>query len=251
MTADFRNLAIRQLKDYRDNNPGTCFEDSNFILDVNSAYKLQDTVTELRVSQGEEVIGYKVGYTGSGTLRQFGMEGPIRGTIFASEILNNGAELDFSSFTNLAIEGEMAVRIGAKGEIASAFPIIELHNFVFRAPLKTLPELIANNGLNAGIVRPDLSWQKSTQYIEQSAQLSVKINSKIIATGDLWPLPNGATDSVEWLKTNLKDWNHSLLSDHIVLTGTPLGLYPVHPSDRIAVSINEEEIVGCTVSTPH
>jgi hypothetical protein len=46
----------------------------------------------------------------------------------------------------------MAVRIGPDGEIEAAFPVIELHHFVFRGPRKTLPELVANNGINAGAV---------------------------------------------------------------------------------------------------
>ena len=248
MIRDIKKLAIRQLSDYRNKTPGTCFDDLDFILDMDSAYELQNTVADIRVTEGEVIIGYKVGCTGSGTTRQFGMKGPIRGTLFGSELLKNGAELDFNAFTNLAIEGEMAVKIGDNGEIISAFPIIELHNFVFRAPIKTLPELIANNGLNAGVVCPDLIWQKSARYISQSAQLSVKINSEVIAVGDLWSLPQGPSGSIEWLENNLKNWNRSILPGNIILTGTSLGLYPVQPGDKIDISINKETTVSCTVS---
>ena len=248
MISDMKKLALQQLSDYRNNTPGTCFEDLDFILDMNSAYELQDTVTDLRVTEGEDIIGYKVGCTGSGTIGQFGMKGPIRGTLFGSELLRNKAELDFNLFNSLAIEGEMAVKIGANGEITSAFPVIELHNFVFRAPIKTLPELIANNGFNAGVVYPNLTWQKSTRYINQSAQLSVKINSQVIAVGDLWPLPQGPSGSIEWLEDNLKNSNHSIFSGNIILTGTSLGLYPVQPGDKIDVSINNQTAVSCKVS---
>ena len=248
MISDMKKLALQQLSDYRNNNPGTCFEDLDFILDMNSAYELQDTVTDLRVTEGEDIIGYKVGCTGSGTIGQFGMKGPIRGTLFGSELLRNKAELDFNLFNNLAIEGEMAVKTGVNGEVTSAFPVIELHNFVFRAPIKTLPELIANNGFNAGVVCPNLTWQKSTRYINQSAQLSVKINSEVIAVGDLWPLPQGPSGSIEWLEDNLKNSNHSIFSGNIILTGTSLGLYPVQPGDKIDVSINNETAVSCKVS---
>ena len=165
MIINLRKLAPKQLSDYRNNNPGTCFNDLDFILNMDSAYELQDAVTDLRVAEGEDIIGYKVGCTGSGTTGQLGMIGAIRGTLFDSELRRNESELDFNLFTNLAIEGEMAVKIGANGGIKSAFPVIELHNFVFRAPIKTLPELIANNGFNAGVVWPDLIWQKSTRYI--------------------------------------------------------------------------------------
>ena len=131
MIRDIRKLALQQLSDYQNNNPGKCFDDLDFILDMNFAYELQDTVTDLRVTEGEDIIGYKVGCTGSGTTGQFGMQGPIRGTLFGSELLRNESELDFNLLTNLSIEGEMAVTIGANGETISAFPVIELHNFIF------------------------------------------------------------------------------------------------------------------------
>ena len=83
-------LAKRQLRDYRSFNPGTCFADPEFSIDAKTAYYLQDTVTQLRVGYGESVIGYKVGCTGPGTTAQFGMDGPIRGTLFAEEVLQTG-----------------------------------------------------------------------------------------------------------------------------------------------------------------
>ena len=38
---------------------------------------------------------------------------------------------DFDDFAGLAVEGEMAVRIASDGSITAAFPVIELHHFVF------------------------------------------------------------------------------------------------------------------------
>ena len=70
-----------------------------------------------------------------------------------------------NEFANLAIEGEMAARIGADGTISAVFPVIELHHFVFRGARKTLPELVANNGLNGGIVLPTEDWLLSQAYI--------------------------------------------------------------------------------------
>ena len=61
MSRDIQKLASRQLYDYRTNNPGSRFKDPEFILDMSDAYELQATVTELRVAEGENIIGYKVG----------------------------------------------------------------------------------------------------------------------------------------------------------------------------------------------
>jgi hypothetical protein len=78
------------------------------------------------------------------------MSGPIHGRLFRSELRASGDILEYGGYANLAIEGEMAVRIDANGAIVAAFPVIELHHFVFRSSPKTLIELVANNGINAG-----------------------------------------------------------------------------------------------------
>jgi 2-keto-4-pentenoate hydratase len=136
---DIPALAERQLRDYRNANPGTGFADPEFRIDVNTAYHLQNAVTEMRVGDGESVIGYKVGYTGPRITAKFGMDGPIRGTLFGDEVLKNGSSLNQKIFCKLAVEGEIAIRIGSNGDMESAFPVIELHNFIFRAEKKRCP----------------------------------------------------------------------------------------------------------------
>ena len=121
------DLAKQQLRDYRSINPGTLFQEGAVKLNIVDAYALQDAVTRLRTMDHERVIGFKVGCTGPGTTKLFGIEGPIRGTLFENEVQPNGASLDSSSFFNLAVEAEMAIEIGTNNNISAVFPIIELH----------------------------------------------------------------------------------------------------------------------------
>ncbi len=241
-------LADRQWRDYRAREPGTCFADTGFVLDLPQAYDLQQAVSALRVAAGDRVIGYKVGCTGPGTVAQFGIEGPIRGYLYESEIRHTGDELDMAAFAHLAIEGEMALRIGDDGQIAAAFPVIELHHFVFRAPRKTLAELVANNGLNAGIVLPEEAWLSSRTYLAKDALLSVRVNGSVLGSGDLWPLPGGPLASLGWLRRHLAEFTLTLVPGQIVLAGTPLDLYLVESGDHIAVFIDDELVTQCSVA---
>jgi 2-keto-4-pentenoate hydratase len=243
-----QELADRQWRDYCARQPGTCFADPDFDLSLAAAYELQDAVAELRISAGDRLIGYKVGCTGPGTVQQFGMQGPIRGCLFESEIRPHGDTLNFGDFASLAIEGEMAVRIALDGTIAAAFPIIELHHFVFRGPRKTLPELVANNGLTGGIVLPHDGLLSSREFIGGTGTLSVRINSRLVASGELWPLSGGADSSLQWLQRHLADTRRDLLPQQIVLTGTPLGLYPVRRGDQVAVFVNHDIGAQCWVA---
>jgi 2-keto-4-pentenoate hydratase len=120
----------------------------------------------------------------------------------------------------------MALRVGDDGGIAAAFPVIELRSFVFRAPRKTLSELVANNGLNAGVVLPDDAWLSAPLYPTREATLSVRINGCLYGSSGLWPLPNGPAASLEWLQRNLACSGLRLEPDDIVLAGTPLAPAP-------------------------
>jgi 2-keto-4-pentenoate hydratase len=245
---DIESLARRHLQDYLARQPGTCFGDPDFRLDLEPAYALQAEVTKLRVAAGDRVIGYKVGCTGAGTVSQFGMAGPIRGCLFDSEIQEDHAELAADAFAALAIEGEMALRLGADGAIAAAFPVIELHHFVFRGGQKTLAELVANNGLNGGIVMPDAQWQSSQSYIKKPGTLGIHINGQQIGLGDLWPMAGGPAASLDWLSAHLGNAGQRLQPGQIILAGTPLGLYPVQPGDRITVLVDGQVGVRCSVT---
>ena len=168
-----------QWKDYQSNTPGTFFAKNKNELSVEDAYSIQLEYAKLRCIDGDIISGYKVGCTGQGVVEQFGFSGPIFGHIFQSEINISGKELIYNNFTNLAIEGEMAVYVGENLEIISAFPVIELHNFLFRAKKKSLSELISNNAINAGIVICNKSNFKPINDWSNYQSLSVKINNKI------------------------------------------------------------------------
>ena len=142
----------RQWHDYRSRTPGTYFGEGHEALSLDRAYAVQIEVARLRCEMGDTVAGYKVGCIGPGVVEQFGMSGPIHARLFRSELRACGDTLNYDAYVNSAIEGEMAVRIGPDGTIATAFPVIELHHFVFRGSPKTLAELVANNGINAGAV---------------------------------------------------------------------------------------------------
>jgi hypothetical protein len=94
-------------------------------------------------------------------------------------------------FCQLAVEGEIAIRIGSNGDIESASPVIELHNFIFRAEKKTLSKLIGNNGFNAGTVFPDFKYQQSKKILSRIASLAIEINDVELGIDSLWPKEDG------------------------------------------------------------
>jgi 2-keto-4-pentenoate hydratase len=140
----------------------------------------------------------------------------------------------------------MAMRIASNGGISAMFPVIELHHFVFRAPRKTLAELVANNGINAGAIVPDRLETVTPGAWTEAQKLSVAINGRTIDSGPLWAMPGGANESVAWLRAELDRFGEVLKPGDLVLTGTPLGLPPVQAGDHVSVSIDGRICVDCS-----
>jgi 2-keto-4-pentenoate hydratase len=165
--------------------------------------------------------------------------------LFRSEIHSSGKTLRHQAYANPAIEGEMALRIGVDGGIAAAFPVIELHQFVFRAPRKTLAELVANNGINAGAVIPEHFEAASLEDWANACTLSISVNGVSVETGALWAMACGAPEALERLRGDLRRFGEALKPEDLVLAGTPLGLHPVQGGDHVVVSIDGKDCVDC------
>ncbi|MDP9474986.1 MAG: fumarylacetoacetate hydrolase family protein [Actinomycetota bacterium] len=248
MNLSVRGLAARQLADYRACTPGTFFaEEDHPRLSLEDAYAIQGEVARLRAAEGELVAGYKVGCTGPNVREQFGMDGPVRGFLYETELYPSGAKLSYASYANLAIEGELAVRLGDDAEIARVFPVIELHNYVFRSKSPNLQELIANNGLHAGVVLPDTEGVQWCGEEPLDGALRVEINGRTVEEGPMSGVPGGPAGSMEWLRRHLAAYGLALRPQQLVLTGTPLGLIPIRPGDSVRVTAEGLGSVEATV----
>jgi 2-keto-4-pentenoate hydratase len=171
------DLAARQLRDYLQGTPGTYFAEDHPPLTLEEAYGVQAEMARLRCAAGDSLSGYKIGCVGPKIKEAFGISGPIRGILYKSELPPSGSTISISKHLCLAIEGEMAVRIGAESQVLCAFPVIELHNFCFRAEVKSLAELVANNGRNAGVILPQQVEMSVHSLKDRSTKLQVSINN--------------------------------------------------------------------------
>ena len=228
-------IARRQLADYDAHEPGRIFEDPAFTLTLAAAYEVQRQVAALRAARGEAIAGYKIGCTSEATQRQLGIERPVFGHLFATGLYRSGVALDAGEFCRLAVEGEFAVRIGADLSIVSAFPVIELHNHVFRGAVRTPQELIANNAIHAGVVLPAAGIPSPDAAELVRGAISVFRNGKLLGTASGAVIPGGPLESVVRVAEHLASFGAALEPGQIVLTGSPLPLYPVRPGDHVVV----------------
>jgi 2-keto-4-pentenoate hydratase len=258
---DIEELAKRQLSDYDRHRPGGLFAGYSVPMTVDDAYALQLAVARLRVQRGEPVAGYKVGCISLGVQEQLGLDRPVFGLVFGTEIHNSGVVLNPDDFDGLAVEGEFAVRIARDvpdenwlrshpdEAISSGFAVIELHNYAFRNTPHNAQELIGNNAIHAGVVLPLSEPPLNNPSALSDASIRVSRNGTALGTADGRVLPEGPFGSVVRLARHLAKFGQFLRRGQIILTGSPLPLYPVADGERIEVSCDGSGTVVALISS--
>jgi 2-keto-4-pentenoate hydratase len=212
------------------------------------------------VQRGEPVAGYKVGCISAVMQAQLGLDRPVFGVVFETEIRSSGVVLNPREFDSLAIEGEFAVRIARDipdadwlsshpdEALSSAFAVIELHNYVFRNTPNNAQELIGNNAIHAGAVLPLTEPPLSHPSALLDASIQVSRNGVVLGVADGSALPEGPFSSVVRLAGHLARIGRVLQRGQIVLTGSPLPLYRVTAGERIEVSCDRSSTVVAFIS---
>jgi 2-keto-4-pentenoate hydratase len=250
---ELQRLAIGALADYDGRTPGRLFA-GPVNLTTAEAYMLQAEIARLREERGETVIGYKLGCTSKPIQAQLGIQEPIFARLFESGRLESGARLSSADFANLAIEGELAVRLGSdlpgpfpaeqacRDAIESIFPVIELHHYALRSDPPRVQELIVSNGMHAGFIvagRPHGGPQARVQ------RMRILINDQPVdGTTSPWTMGDPIA-SVRWLAARLAEHGLGLLRGQVILTGSPMRLLPVAAGGRVVVEAPPLE--GCSV----
>jgi 2-keto-4-pentenoate hydratase len=246
--AEVQRVAVRMLADYDAGRPNEIFaERGTDWLTLDDAYAVQHVVATLRRGRGEHYLGYKVGCVSATIQKQFGLRQPVRGYVWNSEAHRSGCHLTHTRFANLAIEGEIAVRLrrDVPADIANDddladyvecwFPIIELHNHTFRGYPPTQQELVAGNTMHAGFVAP-LSPVSNHVVALAHAEIRVEVDGDLVEAttpGVLWA-GRGPLGSVRWLASSLP--KETLKAGDIVATGSPGRLISVTAGQSVSVT---------------
>ena len=210
---DLPELARRMLADYDARTPGRLVGEP---LDLTTcqAYAVQAEVARLRQRRGEKVIGYKVGCTSRPIQLQLGVNEPIFGRLFDTECHPRECISISARYANLAIEGEMAVRLSKDlpGEcvaaeeireaIAEVFPVIELHHYVLPGAWPHGQWLIASNGMHAGLVLAEADTPCSG-LARRTHSLGVWINEIVVGAVEDSASLVSPIESLRWLAGRL------------------------------------------------
>jgi len=220
------SIAHRMLNDYDNTTPGTVFTEG-LRLEVSDAWRVQKAVSGLREKRGEKAIGYKVGCISPGNQQMMGLTHPVWGRLWDGEIHNDGAKLNKSDYSNIALEAEFGVTFrtdidanasteSITASVDALYPVLEMHNMMLRGEQPYGHELIANNALHCGVIK-GAPIREPASTIQTDMQLAY--DGETVDSWDKLVWPVDILAAVHWLAQRLGADGTVLKKGELILTG--------------------------------
>ncbi len=232
------------LEDYDAKNPSQIFKNKVKISNEDALH-IQNKVTELRVSRGEEIIGYKIGCISKDTQKKMDLSHPAKGTLWKHELHQNGVELNKKDYSNPAMEAEFGVILNRDinpdlvsfdyilESVQSIYPLIEIHNLVFNGNEPHGAELLANNAIHAGVI---LGQGHKVPIDNKITDLRLVYDSEEV---DKWidkKWPFDMLGEIGWLVKDKAKTNNILKKNDLILTGAYGFPVPINEKKLIEVA---------------
>ena len=80
-------------------------------LSLDQAYQIQDLSIQQRLARGEELLGYKLGFTSKAKMEQMGVHEIIWGRLTSKMDISKSKQLDLSQFIHPRVEPEIAFKL--------------------------------------------------------------------------------------------------------------------------------------------
>lgn len=224
-------------------------------LTLEQAYAIQRALEQALVARGEQVIGWKVGFT-SPTLQQtYGVSEPVFGFMLGSGVFSSGAAVPFSRFVGLAVEVETAFRMetdlagpgvtaaSALAAVEGAMPSFELIDF--RISGKPQGAAVVADGVysNAIVLGRPLSPAAGFDLAQEG--IAFEQNGQVVATATAGEVMGSPLNSLAWLANSLGNMGRGLRAGDVVLTGSISKVLRPKAGDSIRASFTRLGSVSC------
>jgi 2-oxo-3-hexenedioate decarboxylase len=199
-------------------------------LTLDQAYEIQSDWIKLRVTRGEKLIGYKMGFTSKAKMEQMGLHSPIHGELTDLMQIKDGGTFSLKNAIHPKIEPEIAfVTKTDLGGHSTREEIIEGLAFV-KAGLEildsryegfkyfSLPDVVADNG-SAHSFAVSHEGQKLSGLDLSNLQMSLAINGHVVHSARSDAILGNPVESVIELCKMLGARSRIIKAGSVILAG--------------------------------
>lgn len=227
-------------------------------LSINDAYLIQQELIYLKLNEGHQIIGPKMGLTSEAKMKQMNVDNPIYGYVFDYMVLSDGEEISMQELIHPKVEPEIAFILNKdlEGPGITGAQVLQATEFVFPA-LEiidsryenfnfTLPDVIADNTSAARVVFGS-DIRKPDDLELDLVGTTLAINGRIKSLGAGAAVLGHPAYSVAHLANMLAAKGETLKAGEPILTGAVTEAIMLSAGDYVSVKFGGLGEVSCFV----
>ncbi len=226
--------------------------------DIESAYQIQNLITEKKIADGAKVIGKKIGLTSFVVQKQLGVDEPDFGILTDTMQIRNFGDLPFKDLMQPKAEAEWAFilkhnldddDLGIKKVISAidhARVAIEIVGSRIENWNIKITDTIADNASASHFVLGDEKIDMSCIDLE-NCQMKMFKNGDLVSEGTGKACMGNPLNAVIWLAQTMQKNDNPLKKGDIVLSGALGPMTDLIPGDEISAKIDNFKNVNFKV----
>ena len=252
VTKKIEDAARWIVQEHADKKQFTSLPESFGIKNLSDAYQVQRKVVNLFKQNRGDLGGYKLALTSEPIQKLCGLSHPCTGYLFKSELLSGNRTISQDDFGRLAIEFELAIKIGSDlspqknpWDRQSILPHIEAVLPAFelvedrRASYENIDILsvIADNSWSGGAVlgEPCYEWQ-DLNFDQLGVEKKINGEKEFTFTGQALGNP---FNSVVWMANFFNNQEETIQAGDILMTGSTFASHFASKGDRLEYRIDQ------------
>jgi 2-oxopent-4-enoate/cis-2-oxohex-4-enoate hydratase len=218
-------------------------------MTIDDAYQISLHLNELRLADGEKVIGKKIGVTSKAVMNMLKVGQPDFGFLTDKMVYNQGEPVPVSDhLIQPKAEGEIAFILKSDliGPGITAADVLAATDFVMPAievvdsriedwKIK-IEDTVADNASCGVFILGDTATDPRKVDLATCGMV-VEKNGVIISTGAGAAALNSPVNCVAWLANTLGSYGIPLKAGEVIMSGSLVPLEPIEPGDTIRVSV--------------
>jgi 2-keto-4-pentenoate hydratase len=204
--------------------------DSEPAMDVMDAYAVQQALVRRLISDGNEIIGYKLGLTSEPMQRMLGVDRPDYGPVLSTTVYAEGEAIPADRFIAPKVEAEIAFVLSsdlsgpdatardalrATAGVVAAMEIVDSRIADWRIKL---PDTIADLASNGGVTLSARMIPIDDIDVRLIGMVFTK-NGELVATGAGAAAMGDPAAAVAWLANTLHPMGITLPAGAVIMTG--------------------------------
>lgn len=208
-------------------------------VDIEDAYAVGQTVTDIKVSKGRVIKGHKVGLTSKAMRDATGMHEPDYGTMFDNWFLDEGVPVSMERLNKPSVEVELVfvLKESLGGPTVNAADVIRATDFVTPA-VEIVDSRYSKRGTK--LVIDSISDAASCGFVilgaNQVSLADVDVrhvggalykNGEVVESGTAAAVMGNPINSVAWLARKLSEFGVEMQAGHSILSGSFIRIHPM------------------------